>query len=59
MPTIRLSSLARSLPQDVRLAVADAVAYDPPPSGESTARLSGFNPPAGASPQGSPAGQLR
>ena len=50
--------LARSLPQDLRLAVADAVAYDPPPSGQSSARLPGFSTPAGGSPHGTPAGEL-
>ena len=58
VPTIRLGSLARTLPQDMQLAVADAVAYDPPASGESSARLPRFNPPAGGSPHGTPAGDF-
>ena len=47
--TIRLGSIAKHLPPEMRLAVADAIAYDPPASGESTERLpSGSSPPASA-----------
>ncbi len=47
--TIRLGSIAKHLPPETRLAVADAVAYDPPASGETTERLPpGSGPPASA-----------
>ena len=39
-PIIRLGAIAKKLPLEARLAVADAVAYDPPSSG----RSSGQNP---------------
>jgi hypothetical protein len=49
--TIRLGSIAKTLPPETRLAVADAVAYDPPASGETTERLpTGSSPPASANP---------
>ncbi len=52
--TIRLGSIAKHLPPEMRLAVADAVAYDPPASGETTERLPpGSSPPASAN-QGAP-----
>ena len=52
--TIRLGSIAKHLPPETRLAVADAVAYDPPASGESTERLpAGSSPPVSAN-QGAP-----
>ena len=37
VPTIRLGSIARKLPFDMRQTVADAVAYDAPPSDDSSA----------------------
>ncbi|DBA80849.1 TPA: hypothetical protein ACH3X1_008063 [Trebouxia sp. C0004] len=49
--TIRLGSIAKHLPPDMRPAVAFAVVYDPPASGETTERLpTGSNPPASAKP---------
>ena len=52
--TIRLGSIAKHLPLEMRLAVADAVAYDPPASGVSTERLPpGSSPPASVN-QGAP-----
>lgn len=56
-PTIRLGSLARKLPQDLRLAVADAVAYDPPASGQSSARLPGVNTSSASAGEQLPAGR--
>ena len=58
--TIRLGSIAKHLPPGTRLAVADAVAYDPPASRESTERLpAGSSPPASANhgaPHAGPSG---
>lgn len=49
--TIRLGSIARHLPLETRLAVADAVAYDAPASGDSTDRPPGGNTPQATSSQ--------
>lgn len=54
MPTIRLNSIARKLPPDMQSAVRDAVAYDPPPSDESSARLAGAGSASGSSNQALP-----
>lgn len=56
MPTIRLGSIARKLPQDLRLAVANAVAYDPPASGEASARLTGVSTSSDSTSQLLPGG---
>ncbi|DBA68731.1 TPA: hypothetical protein ACH3X2_013428 [Trebouxia sp. C0005] len=52
--TIRLGSIAKHLPLEMRLAVADAVAYDPPTSRESTERLPASSSPPASANQGVP-----